>query len=145
MEVVSMSASTVLDHAPAGFLAPERVEPKAKLEIDAEEFRQNFNRKSFYIRHNLANHPLFTLRRLVELYQSLPEGHVEYNAGNVSIGQDPHLTPRNGLSPEETIRRIEEGQSWLVSKHVEDAPGYKELLNECLDQIEPLSEPFAPE
>jgi hypothetical protein len=140
-----MSASTVLDHACAKVLAQESVERNAKLEIDGEDFRQNFNRKSFFIRHNLANHPLFMLPRLVELYQSLPEGHVEYNAGNIPVSQDPNLTPRNGLSPEETIRRIEECQSWLVIKHVENEPGYRELLNECLDQIAPHSEAFAPQ
>jgi hypothetical protein len=145
MEVRKMSASIVLDPVSANHFAEKRVEKEARLEIDGDEFRRHFNRQSFYIRHNLANHPLFTLPRLVELYKSLPEGHVEYNAGNIAVSQDPSLTPHNGLSPEETIRRIEECQSWLVIKHVEDAPGYKELLNECLDQIEPYSEALAPE
>jgi hypothetical protein len=140
-----MSASTVLDKVSAKFLVEDRVEKKAALEIDSDEFRRNFNRKSFYIRHNLAGHPLFTLPSLVELCRRLPKDQVEYNAGNIPVSQDPNLTPQNGLSAEETIRRIEECQSWMVLKHVEDQPGYSELLNECLDQIEPHSEAFAPE
>ncbi|MBI3649766.1 MAG: transcription factor [Acidobacteria bacterium] len=143
-----MSASTVVNEtteAAANSLAPLKSETPRHLEIDDAEFRRHFNRKAFHIRHHLADHPLFTLPRLVELYRSLPEGHVEYNAGNIPVSQDPNLTPHNGLSPEETIRRIEECQSWLVIKHVENQPGYRELLNECLDQIEPHSEAFAPQ
>ena len=57
---------------------------------------------------------------------------------------DPELTPRNGLSPEETVRRIEECQSWMVLKYVERDPAYKELLDECLSLIEPYTDPIAP-
>lgn len=140
-----MSTSTVLNEVAANVFAPERAGIKARIEIDSEDFRQNFNRKAFYIRHNLTNHPLFTLPKLIELYKRLPEDSVEYNAGNIPVSQDPALTPKNGLSPEETIRRIEECNSWLVIKHAENDPEYAALLNECLDQIEPYAEPFAPE
>src|SRR5690554_885435 len=75
-------------------------------DIDADEFRRCFDRRPFLIRHRLAGHPLFTLERMVELSRTLPAEHVEYNAGDLSIDQRPELTPRNGLSPQETIRRI---------------------------------------
>ncbi len=139
-----MSASTVLNDVSAKVYTQESVEKTAKIEIDSEDFRQNFNRKAFYIRHNLASHPLFTLPKLIELYRRLPEGSVEYNAGNIPVSQDPALTPKNGLSVEETIRRIEECQSWLVIKNAENDPEYAQLLDECLDQIEPHAKPFAP-
>jgi hypothetical protein len=140
-----MSASTVIKDVSAKISTQEIDKFQAKLEIDGDDFSENFNRKPFYIRHNLANHPLFALPRLVELAASLSDDHVEYNAGNIPVSQDPALTPKNGLSIAETIRRIEECQSWLVIKHVENEPGYKELLNDCLDQMEPYSAPFAPE
>ncbi|HEX2489704.1 MAG TPA: hypothetical protein VHR27_09880, partial [Blastocatellia bacterium] len=37
------------------------------LDIDGETFRAGFNRAPFLIRHHLADHPLFSLRRLIEL------------------------------------------------------------------------------
>jgi len=112
--------------------------------IDAETFRTHFNRKPFKIGHQLADHELFSLARLVELAQRLPIGRMEYNAGNLPVSQDPRSTPSNGLSTEETIRRIEECQSWMVLKNVEVDPDYRELLDACLDAIRPYSEPLAP-
>jgi hypothetical protein len=114
------------------------------LNIDEARFRENFNRQGFFIRHHLAGHPLFELPRLVELAQKLPAEFVEYNAGALPVNQNPTLTPKTGLSIEETLRRIEECQSWMVLKYVETDPEYKNLLNGCLDEISKLSEPLAP-
>jgi len=80
---------------------------------------------------------------LIELAKRLPKDFVEYNAGNIPVSQDPNQTPQTGLSIEETIRRIEECQSWMVLKYVENDPAYAELLNGCLDEIQKYSEPFA--
>jgi hypothetical protein len=96
----------------------------------------------FPVRHHLSDHPLFRLPRLIELARRLPEHNIEYNAGNISVVQNPRLTPRTGLSIEETIRRIEECNSWMVMKYVEDDPQYAELLRECLSEIGELSEPM---
>src|SRR5205085_8567277 len=54
----------------------------------------------------------------------------------------PRRTPRNGLSVEETIRRIETCRSWMVLKHVEQDPEYKALLDACLAEIGRHSEPL---
>lgn len=115
-----------------------------RLEISAAEFQVNFNCRPFLIGHHLADHPLFELPRLVELLKSLPEHSIEYNAGDIPMSLDPKLTPRNGLSPEETIRRIEECRSWMVLKDVQQDPGYRELLDECLSEVRPHSEPLVP-
>jgi ribosomal protein L16 Arg81 hydroxylase len=117
---------------------PSFVEPLPP--IDAELFRTHFNRRPFKIAHHLADHPLLSLERLVELAQNLPERDVEYNAGDVSVSQDPSRTPRNGLSVVETVERIENCRSWMVLKHVEQHPHYKRLLDACLDSIRRLSE-----
>jgi hypothetical protein len=114
------------------------------LDIDADAFRAGFDRKPFLIGHSLTEHPLLDAARLVELAKRLPEEHVEYNAGDLPVSLDPALTPRTGLSIEETIRRIEECRSWMVLKYVERDPDYKQLLDDCLDQIQVLSEPLAP-
>jgi hypothetical protein len=113
-------------------------------EIDSSLFRARFNQRPFKIKHNLVDHPLFALPRLVELAQRLPESRVEYNSGNLPVSQDPTSTPRTGLSIEETIRRIEECRSWLVLKNVELDGEYRELLDACLDAIEVHTRPHWP-
>ncbi len=114
------------------------------LELDAATFQKSFNRQAFTIRHHLTSHPLLALPRLIELSRSLSAESVEYNAGNASVSQNPDETPRTGLSIEETLRRIEEECSWLVLKNVERDAQYKALLDACLDEIQPHSEPLAP-
>jgi len=112
--------------------------------IDPQRFTTCFNRRPFVIRHRLAGHPLFALPRLIELARRLPADRVEYNAGDVPVSLDPRDTPRTGLSVEETIRRIEECRSWMVLKNVEHDADYRALLDACLDQLRPYTEPLAP-
>jgi hypothetical protein len=114
------------------------------LDIDAEAFRTGFNHAAFRFQHQLADHPLFTLQQLVELSKRLPEDHVKYNSGNVPIGEVLYAGPQNGLSVEETIRRIEECGSWMVLKWAHHDAEYRQLLDCCLDQMQPLSEPLDP-
>jgi hypothetical protein len=118
--------------------------PGRLLNIDNPVFAAKFDRAPFMIRHALCGHPLFQIPRLLELSRSLPEASVEYNAGELSIGCDPAEVPRNGLSPEETIRRIEECRSWMVLKNVEQDEKYCELLDVCLAEVARLSEPIRP-
>jgi hypothetical protein len=105
------------------------------LDIAAPAFRAKFGRAPFLVQHRLAAHSLFALPRLVALARELPAASVEWNAGKVPISLDPAHTPRNGLSPEETIRRIEECSSWLVLKNVERDPAYAALLRACLGEV----------
>jgi hypothetical protein len=115
-----------------------RAQSGAIVEFDDEVFRKKFDREPFLVDHRLPGHPLFSLPRIIELTRSLPADRVEYNAGDVPITLDPKMTPRTGLSPEETIRRIEECRSWLVLKNVESDPEYRSLLNECLAPMQSI-------
>ncbi len=114
------------------------------LTYDRADFLKNYSQRPFLIQHAFSDHPLFQLPRLMELARSLNEKHIEYNGGDLPVNQDPALTPRNGLSPEATIQRIEECQSWLVLKYVENDPEYRALLDSCLNQIRPLTEQLTP-
>jgi hypothetical protein len=129
-----MSTSTLPDAPPASLLG-----------LDAESFRTHFPREPFVIRHHLADHPLFALTELVELSKRLPEKHIEYNAGNLAVNTDLANTPRTGLSVEETIRRIEVCNSWMVLKYVEQDPQYGDLLHRCLDEVRVHSEARTPD
>jgi hypothetical protein len=105
------------------------------VELDREVAAAYFDRKPFHLRHDLSGHPSFSLPRLMELARRLPEEFVEYNAGALPVGVRPQETPRNGLSPEETVRRIAECGSWMVLKRVEQDPEYGALLDRCLDDV----------
>ncbi len=137
-----MTAQVVLDDPLTGISSNHK--QSLWLDIDETRFRENFNRQAFFIRHHLVGHPMFELARLIELAKKLPAEFVEYNAGALPVNQDPTLTPKNGLSIEETIRRIEECDSWMVLKYVETDREYKNLLDDCLDEIKQCSEPMAP-
>ncbi len=114
------------------------------LEIDAATFRGKFNRAPFLIRHRLADHPLFSLSRLIELSRRLPEESVKYTGANISIATPLYDGPRTGLSTQETIRQIEECGSWMVLKNVEIDPEYRALLDGCLDEVREFSESIHP-
>jgi hypothetical protein len=93
------------------------------------------------LRHRLLDDPRFTLEALVSLAARLPAASIEYNAGDIPIDQDADKTPSNGLSVEETIRRIETCRSWMVLKNVEQDPAYAAALEECLADIAPSATP----
>jgi len=93
------------------------------------------------LRHRLLDDPRFTLEALVGLAARLPAASIEYNAGDIPVNQDADKTPSNGLSAEETIRRIETCRSWMVLKNVEQDPAYAAALEECLADIAPSATP----
>jgi len=103
------------------------------IEIEPGTVFSSLPEASFRVRHQLADHPLFQLERLARLAASLPAEQIEFN-GPVEPNQDPSLTPSNGMTPEETVRRIEHAKSWMVIKNAESDPEYKALLDACLDQ-----------
>ncbi|HST35124.1 MAG TPA: cupin-like domain-containing protein [Allosphingosinicella sp.] len=115
-------------------------------EGDLDRLRSYYPERPGKLGHKLTGHPLLTLESLVELGKRLPRSSVEYNAGDLPYGVDPEAVGHNGLSVEETIRRIEDCGSWMVLKHVDDDPAYKALLEECLGElagvIEPVSGPM---
>ncbi len=114
------------------------------LSFNQDEMASQFDVRPFLIGHELTNHPLLQLPRLIELSAALPASSVEYNAGDLSIGQDPTMTPYTGLSIEQTLYRIEECRSWMVLKDVEQDAEYRRLLDECLDEVQPVIEKTCP-
>ncbi|HEY0232449.1 MAG TPA: hypothetical protein VGC55_14465, partial [Dokdonella sp.] len=109
------------------------------------ELAGTFSRAPFAFRHDLCTHPLLQLPRIIELSKELPIECVEYNAGTLALNQDPTLTPRSGLSIEETLRRIETCKSWMVLKNVQENATYRRLIDECLDQVQPEIERTDPD
>src|SRR5215471_7008837 len=116
---------------------------ESSLQLDPEVFNSAFGRAPFLVGHRLARHPLFEFARLLKLARRLPPPSVEYNAGDLAVNQDSHSTPRNGLSAEETIHRIENCKSWMVLKNIEQDMDYRDLLYRSLGEIEARGHPYA--
>ena len=131
--------------AQLGLNTPGRARPAAEnlLDFDTAEFRSKFNRLPFGVRHNLAGHPLFTLRSLLDLTRRLPPHYTRYSSGEMSVDDGLFNGKQTGLSVEETIRQIEECGSWMTIRFVHDDPAYGALMNQLLDQIRPFSEELA--
>ncbi|HKZ07424.1 MAG TPA: cupin domain-containing protein [Methylomirabilota bacterium] len=117
---------------------------QTRLTIDDGVFRAHFPYRHFRIAHHLADHPLFTLDRLLRLARTQPRGTVEYYSGAAAVSQDPGSTPVTGLSLEETVRTIDRAGSWVVLKYVERDPEYRALLAECVEELRARSEAIEP-
>src|SRR5215475_6237791 len=93
-----------------------------------ELFRENFNRAGFAFHHNLSNHPLFRLDRLMELAkvtQQKRPGDLYYDAGqDVGINQRWAEIAKPGFSAADAIERIENCGAWIVLKRADKDPEY---------------------
>lgn len=96
--------------------------------IDRATAEAKFLKHAFTLKHSLADHPLFTLPRLVELAKSMPRDRIEYNSGKVAVGVKPEDVPKIDKAPEEVIRSIETDNAWMVLKRVESHPAYLSIL-----------------
>jgi hypothetical protein len=105
--------------------------------IDAarEDFLARFPRMPFAMRHDLAEHHLFTLPALIELARALPRDHVEYNAGDLDPGVKPEEIPALDMPADEVLRRLETCNAWMVLKRVEAIPAYRALLEDALTGV----------
>lgn len=108
--------------------------------VDQSQLLVRYPYEPLVVKHNLQDHPLFTIPELLKLRNELPDKKIDYYTGKVEVNTDRATTSPTGLTPEETIRRIRECESWLVLKNVEQVPRYKELLDHCLKPLRPAIE-----
>ncbi len=107
---------------------------------DAPLFRENFNRRDFLFHHRLADHPLFEMPRLCRLADTLARNNSFYfNAGDVAVHQRYDESDHGRLTLEEAMRRIENSSAWIVLKRVDRDPEYRDLLAQCMAEIERFS------
>lgn len=98
---------------------------------------QAYPERPTLLSHGLADHPLLQLDALAALAQRIRAVDVEYYPGDTPFGIDPLTAPGNGLSVQETIRRIEECGSWMVLKFVEQDKIFRDFLMEALAPLRP--------
>ena len=123
-----------------GILAP-RMPPKI-FNHSAGEFAERFNRLPFAVSHNLGNHPLFDLPRLVELAKTLwalAGSKVIFQEGNASFENRWDEIQNKALSFINGIRNIKESGSWILLKSVQEDPDYKECIDRCLAELSELT------
>lgn len=102
--------------------------------VDAALAREKFLKQPFTLKHALADHPLFTLPRLVALAKSMPRDRIEYNSGKVAVGVKPEDVPKIERAADEVIASIETANAWMVIKLVEHDPEYRALLEAFVEQ-----------
>jgi hypothetical protein len=101
--------------------------------------REKFLKRPFALKHSLAEHPLFSLPRLVALAQSLPRDRIEYNSGKLPVGVKPEDVPRLDLPIDQVIRQIETAGAWMVIKFVHEDPEYAALLKSFVEEANGLA------
>ncbi len=105
------------------------------IELDQSTVSKNLHKKPFQIKHGLSDNPLFTLPKLVELAAKMPRDKIEYNSGDLEIGQTAETTPKLNMKPQEVINSIENHNAWMVIKRVEEVEEYKVLLTQFVDGL----------
>jgi ribosomal protein L16 Arg81 hydroxylase len=117
---------------------------KQNLIIDPDKFKIDYPEKPVAVKHNLADHPLFAVDRLLEVQNEIPSKKVDWYTGKVGVNTDRIKTDPTGLSAEETIRQIKECESWLVLKNVEVIQEYRQLLEDCFAPYRSIIESRTP-
>jgi hypothetical protein len=107
------------------------------LDADPRAFQNDFERVGFAFPHRLAHHPLFALEPLIELAKTLPD--IVYDAGDVRVDQRWDEVPLCDMPPHVLIEKIETSGAWILLKHANKRPGYREVFEECMSDVEQLS------
>lgn len=115
-----------------------------KLDIEEQYFREHWYHEPFIVKHYLSDHPLFEFPRLIEMSRKLPPEKIEFYSGRVPVSGDPRKTDPTGLTAEETLKKIEDCESWLVLKNVDLDPEYRQFVHGLLDEIRPWAETIDP-
>lgn len=87
--------------------------------------------------HALSEHPLFQLPRLIELAQDTARRRPKdlyYDDGVTDLNERWGTSPGT-LPIDETIRRIEHCDAWIILKYAENDPAYAQVLDRCMQDI----------
>ena len=107
--------------------------------VPSPMFKENFNRLPFLFEHHLANHPLFTIPRLLELaletHAKRPQ-EIYHNAGhNVPVGKR-WAEMGSCSSLEEAMEHIEDAGAWITIHQAQKDPAYAAVFHECMREFE---------
>jgi hypothetical protein len=115
---------------------------KRIVDCNHEIFRRHFNRLPHEVQHTLGSQPLFQLPALAELAYRVserknphhPKGDIFVDQGNADqISESLRAAPKPDVA--EIVKDIEKGKTWIILKHVEREPGYREVFESCICDI----------
>lgn len=108
------------------------------VQIDAEAFSDAFARRSILVQHSLADHPLFTMEAIAELADRLPPRSVRREHGHLPIADSHGYVDVGEGPPSATILDVERNGFRIALRDIQQVSEYAEVVNECLDEVEPL-------
>lgn len=107
------------------------------LQLDQARFDADFNKNFFEVQHQLADHPLFQIPRLLELADEMTKKwpkDIYFDAGVDEIGQRWNGAPAD-ITVEDLMRRIETSKAWIDFKSAERSAEYGKVLNTIMCDI----------
>jgi hypothetical protein len=115
-------------------MAPRRI-----MQLEGTGFEAAFRRREpVQFGHALMDHPLLTLESIAQLADDLPRESVIYDTADQALLVPQGGPPRGKLQrPGDVIRHLDENRSWLTLLNIEQLPAYADLMNQCLDEVEP--------
>ncbi len=114
--------------------------PNRLMRLDGTGFGDAFSRREpAQFGHALQDHPLLTLDSIAQLADELPRESVISDTADQALLVPEGGPPRGKLPrPGDVIRHLDENRSWLTLLNIEQHPAYAELMNQCLDEVEPF-------
>jgi hypothetical protein len=136
------SVGSALPNPDCGRAVPPGSRPE--LQIEPASFNSSFDRHGFYVHHELADHPLLQLPAIAALSERLPKNLLEWNSEQEGAFTNPAGLKPHHMSCKDTILALETQPARILLLQLEHDPEYKQLMDDLLDSIEPLSEPLRP-
>jgi hypothetical protein len=108
------------------------------VQIDVEAFADTFARRSILVRHSLVDHPLFTMEAIAELADRLPHHSVRREHGHLPIADSHNYVDVGEGPPSASVLDVERNGFRISLRNIQQVPEYAEVVNDCLDEVEPL-------
>lgn len=124
-----------------------RAQPEPWLLFDPATLGTHYNRRPFVLDHRLAQHPDFALPALFDLCRRLDPVLVKRRVAVVpdDTDFDRSLDAYNhGLSVDDAIAHLEDGQGYIVVNNPERDPTYRLIIEGLLGEIAAAISPHEP-
>lgn len=108
------------------------------VQIDVEAWSDAFARRSILVRHSLVDHPLFTMEAIAELADRLPHHSVRREHGHLPIADSHNYVDVGEGPPSASVLDVERNGFRISLRDIQQVPEYAEIVNDCLDEVEPL-------
>lgn len=114
------------------------------IDVDAQNWKST---EICPVKNNLTEHPLLQLDELYKLALRLPQAQVRHHNGHIPINTSLETVAHQhatGRTLEDTIRNIESAGSFVFLQNIQTDEVFGKLVNECLDQLQPMVEAQEP-